>query len=199
MQICHPVPHRSFCSVLLCVALSLTGCSAREPIRLDQAAGSLHAEPGLLWTFSTYKRKQFERWNYAAVTRVDGEQIPRETSLPPVILAPGRHKVEVLHERDSLLCGYFGCLIFKQALRTLDLDVAPGHSYLPLAGKYCGQNWIWIVALGDDARAQLAAWLARGTLPYSPFDPVSLVKRGVDRNIVAGEAPPASCESEDKP
>lgn len=175
------------------LGLLLAACASREPARVDALQASAGIPPGVLWTISTYKKKLFERWNHATVTEVDGKKTVRFTSIAPVELAPGKHRVQVRYDRDSYLCGYLGCISFKQATRQLELHVEPDHGYLPLAGKYCGQDWIWIVVTGRSARQDLEIWREQGILPYTPFDPRSPLKDLSGLKVVAGEAPPEQC------
>lgn len=179
----------------LALGLLLSACASREPIRLDGQQAMADGRPGVLWTFATHKKKFFERWNYAMVTEVDGVSPPRPVSLPPVELAPGRHMVQIRYERDSYWCGYLGCLSFEQATRRLELLVEPDHSYLPLAGKYCDQDWIWIVDTGHSAQKDLDVWRERGIRPFMPFDPRSPLRDLAGLKVVAGEAPPGNCEA----
>lgn len=182
----------------LALSLVLAACASREPAGMGGPQASAEGEPGVLWTFATYKKKFFESWNHAIVIEVDGVKTARFPGIPPVMLAPGKHMVQVEYEKDSSLCGYFGCIPFKQATRQLELQVEPDHSYLPLAGKYCGKDWIWIVDTGGSAEKEIASWREHGILPFTPFDPRSPLKDASGLKVAAGEAPPEQCEAGQK-
>lgn len=169
----------------------LAACATPEPIRID--GGQTAGEPGVLWPYATYKKKLFERWNHAIVVEVDGVRTLQMTTNPPVELSPGRHTARVRFERDSWLCGYFGCVSFEQTTVDLDLAVEPDHSYVPQAGKYCGRDWVWIVDIGGGARQHLQQWREHGKLPYRPFALPGEPQLTDHARVVAGEAPPASC------
>lgn len=182
----------------LTLALLFAGCASREPIRLGAPEVSGNSAPGVLWGTSASKKQFFERWNHAAVRQVDSTQTVGLSSVPPVVLTPGKHTIQIEYKRDSYFCGYLGCISIHQTTRTVELQVKPDHSYLPLAGKYCEKDWIWIVDTGGSARKELENWREHGILPYMPFDPRSPLKDVSGLNVVAGEAPPDHCEPEEK-
>lgn len=149
-----------------------------------------------MWNGTTYRKKLFERLNYAFVVKVDGDEIPESGIFMPVELAPGRHGVAIKYERDSYLCGYFGCVRFEQSVRSLELLAEADHSYLPVARKACDRDWFWIVDLGEGARQRLDLWREHGIRPYSLFDARSFIREITGLKVVAGEEPPEQCEAD---
>ncbi len=179
----------------LTAGLVLSGCAARVPIMAEGVTQPVvNDDTAVLWTFAEHRKTLFERRNFALVLRVDGLPIDRFTSLPkPVLLPAGKHRVLIRFDRESYLCGYFGCVNFEQVTRELTLPAEAGHHYLPLARKACGQDWIWIADAGTNAREALHTWQRLGVYPYDPVDWRTPNKDVLLLRVVAGESPPELC------
>lgn len=173
-------------SILLC------GCASKEPIRLHELQPAKYDSVGVLWSWSRHVHG-LERPNYATVTRIDDVRIDTSAYTgPPIELLPGRHVVEIRYDRDSFLCGYFGCMSFKQSTKSLELLVESGHSYKPFTGKRCNRDWFWIEDLGISALDAISAWKERYRMSPPAFE-LRTTNRDKSK-IVAGEAPPENCE-----
>lgn len=176
-------------------SLLLVACATHPPISLDGTQLSNEDDTAVLWPYTGHRKGRYERLNHAVVLSVNGTSITRFASRPPVVLPPGEHHVEIRYDRDSYLCGAFGCMLFEQAKRQLMLRAEAGHSYLPLARKACGRDWIWIADAGANAREALETWRRHASYPQSPYDRHSPIKDVYALRVVAGEAPPEPCEA----
>ena len=172
--------------VSLLAVLLVGGCAMHpRPITLGDPASSASGDIALIHAGATRRDTLFERTNWATVTKIDDVDVKDRSGLHvPIILAPGTHAVTIRYDKDSFLCGYFGCIPFKQSEKSLTLSLEPGHSYLPQTKKLCGQDWIWIEDLGERARDDLAFWEKHRF--YPPAQPVN--------RVAAGVAPPAVCQ-----
>lgn len=175
------------------VSLLTAGC-AQTPPRLEGLDNAASAQDkAALWTFSTYTKQFMESMNYAKVMRVDGVTISRGVrDAPYVFLAPGRYTVEIRHEKDLPIPGYFGSPSVHRVSRTLDLTVEAGRSYMPFARRHCDQDWVWIVDTGNSAAEEVAQWERDGSFRFS----ARVRARDEDTaplRVVAGERPPETC------
>lgn len=173
------------------VALAIGGCATvPAPIRLQGPDAGSADSLALLWSYNLHRDGFFERPNHVYVKRVSdtGIRVPT-SSMPalsgrrPVVLAAGQYAVEIEYKRDSLLCGYFGCVQYLRDAATLSLRAEAGHSYAPQAKTHCGTHWIWIEDLGVRAEEDMKRWRRGGDFPYTQRGSI----------VVAGEAPPAAC------
>jgi hypothetical protein len=158
----------------------------------DQIFSNLSREEltrgGVLWGYSHYRKEFFSRMTKAIITNVDGIE---HQDWQPIQLPSGRHLVEVKYLRQSLLCGYLGCIDFEQERRSFELRVEAGHSYMPFAMLHCDKTWMGIVDTGKSAKDDFTSWEAMGIWNWEFSD---LTKDASTYVTVAGELPPVTCE-----
>ena len=88
------------------VSLLLSACATRTPITLEGPLLSNEDGAAVVWTYTSHRKKRFERMNDALVLSINGANVARFASLPkPVVLPPGEHRTEIRYDRDSYLCG----------------------------------------------------------------------------------------------
>ena len=164
--------------------LVVTGCASVPPYDPKPAE---EGRAGVLWTKTRYFKGgwSIERTTHATVLRIDGIE---NQNWGPRNLTPGRHAIEVRYDRDSYLCGYFGCVNFEQSRRSFELVVEPGHSYMPFALRRCDKDWIGIFDTGKSAGDDIATWRSSGDWAFG-----NLARPGPSRAVVAGDDPPEHC------
>ena len=174
---------------ILGVGTLLSACAIQETIKVGKTEIGDGNQPAIVWPAVIYKERFFERLNHARVIAVDG-QAP--SLILPLELAKGMHEIKILHERDSFLCGYLGCVAFEQTVVSLPLDVEAGHTYIPVARKYCEKDWVWVVDKGATAESDVNDWQQNRI-------PLVLNLRAKDLvglRVVAGATPPERCDSQ---
>lgn len=174
---------------ILGVGMLLSACASPATIKVGKAEVGDGDQPSVIWPRVIYKDRFFERLNHASVLAVDG-QVP--SLILPLELSEGKHEIKVLYERDSFLCGYLGCIPFEQTVVSLPLHVESGHTYFPVARKYCQKDWVWVVDKGATAESDLNNWRqnrASLVLNLRAEDLFGL-------RVVAGAAPPERCDSQ---
>ena len=177
----------------LVITLLLSACANNETLKIGQKEIANSYPGGVLWPFPAYKRDFFERLNTAHVLSVDGRKITAEVTTPPLIeVSAGAHEVTIQHKRDSYLCGYGGCIQFEQTVVSLMLNVEAGHSYLPLAQKFCERDWIWVIDMGKNAEDDLRKWRKNELFYYRNMS----LKDLSGFKVVSGESPPDKCDSQ---
>jgi hypothetical protein len=187
---------RSIPATLAAAVLAVSmGCSPLPPY--DTAAVE-QGSAGVLWSRTHYRNDEpyykFERITYATVSRVDGQD---NKYWRPLNLDAGPHAVEVSYERQSFLCGYLGCVDFKQSSTVFELAVESGHSYMPFARRYCDQDWVGILDTGGSAADDVATWQRLGAGGTWALGDLS--RLGPDWIVVAGDKPPATCNGDPPP
>jgi hypothetical protein len=177
----------------LLIPLLLSACASNPTIKIGLTETENSHSRGVLWPFSEYKTRYFERLNHAYVLSVDGKRIPAGvfTLRPLIELSEGTHEVTIQDTRDSSICSYAGCWDFEQTVASVVLHVEAGHSYFPLARKFCGKDWVWVIDKGENAENDLRKWRKPGL----PRDYKMILKDLTGFKIVAGEAPPNKCNS----
>jgi hypothetical protein len=173
--------NRALCAWVATVVVA-TGCASGpryDPRPVEEGRA------GVLWKEAHYKKEFFERRTIARVLRIDAAEIG---TFLPENLVPGRHSIEIRYDRESLLCGYLGCVEFEQARRSFELVVESEHSYMPFALRRCDKDWIGIFDTGRPARDDIATWTAIGNWAFQ-----NLSRIGDGRTVVAGDSPPEHC------
>jgi hypothetical protein len=156
----------------------------------DQMFSNLSREEltrgGVLWGYSHYRQDFLSRMSKAIITNVDGIEYQDRQ---PIQLPSGRHLVEVQYLRQSLLCGYLGCIDFEQERRSFELRVEAGHSYMPFAIQHCDKAWMGIVDTGKSAKDDHTSEEAMGFWQFG-----DLTRDASTHVAVAGKLPPLTCE-----
>lgn len=182
------------CFVALLIPLLLSACASNQTIEIGLTETENRYSRGVLWPFGEYKKDFFERLNSAHVLSVDGKRITSASfAITPLIeLSEGAHEVTIQSKRESYLCGYLGCVKFAQTVVSVLLNVEAGHGYLPLARKFCGKDWVWVIDKGKSAEDDLRKWRKNDMPP----DYNMSLKDLTAFKTVAGEAPPDKCNSQ---
>ena len=180
----------------LALVLLLGACASPEPVNLYGPQSARPEQAAVLFSFNLYRKQIFERANTVYVTKVDGTKIDARQSgvNSPLELPPGRHVVEIRYERDSLMCGYFGCVPFTQTTESVVFDAQAGHSYIPFASKHCDKNRIWIEDRGVSAEDDLKFWSAHHGKKGIAAVTVKAYGSSDPSRVVAGVAPGGKCD-----
>jgi len=159
-----------------------------DPLRLPSSTRT-NSSPAILWADSSSVNPFRTRVNHATVTKVDGHEIDWQHQ--SIELHPGRHLVQIKHQRDSWFCGYLGCILITEGTHELELNAEEGHSYIPFAFRYCERDWIWIEDTGNFASSDLLGARETGghVNRWYPAEATS--------EVVAGERPPSACPVSD--
>jgi hypothetical protein len=144
-----------------------------------------------LWSHSiNAKKTTFERINYAVVTSIDGKEIDTATATP-IEISASRHVVRIRYDRDTVLCGYLGCLQAKEGESSVEISVEAGHSYVPCTRNVCGKDWYWIDDQGKDSAEYMNS---KGFHPKAMACGVNFFRNLDLPKVAAGEKPPDICE-----
>jgi len=175
---------------VLALFLFLGACAqTREPEKLFDATAATSGTAAVLWSVGSRRDSFRERTNFAIVTKINDTEISDDSppTPKPIELLAGRYNVKIRYERDFFMWET-GSIPNTQSTQSVELPVEPGHSYSPQATRRCGKNWIWIEDWGMRVQNDIDMWKEKGYYRYDFQE-----KTGTKR-VVAGEAPPATCE-----
>lgn len=162
------------------IALLLTGCTSQDSI----PALTTDTPAAVIWPHTQYRPGFFYLTDYATVTRIDDNKI---VNWEPQKVEQGHHRLEISYTRQTLLCGYLGCIDTERHRDTFDLLAEAGHSYMPFALQRCDDQWVGILDTGNSAREDQALKISLG------WEFWELKRLVTPWQIVAGADPPANC------
>ncbi len=158
----------------------VAGCTSQDPV----PAFTPDTPAAVIWPHSQYRPGLFYLTDYASVTRIDGKEI---ISWEPQKVEQGHHRVEISFRRQTLLCGYLGCVDIERHRDTFDLLAEAGHSYMPFALLRCDAKWLGMLDTGNSDREDQAL---ENSLGWEFWELTRLAKPW---QVVAGSEPPANC------
>jgi len=179
---------------VLALVLLLSACAqTREPERLYDPTAAAPGTAAVLWSVGSRRDSFRERADHAIVTKINDTKITEDNPpLPkPVKLLAGRYAVEIGYERELSILD-FGSTFIAQSKKSVELPVESGHSYSPQATRRCGRDWIWIEDWGMRVQGDIDLWREKGYYSYD-FQENTGIKR-----VVAGDAPPATCDEKQR-